>query len=183
MEGSIMRYLGLAIIIIVVLMVFFAGEVAVNANPLPRPPANIVYEPLSVMINGQRISPGDSLLVVIGIAGFPDQMRAMRGKKDKTQDYIHLNYLSLGLSVDISSDTNIVQGIIIEDQRLKIPNFPFKIGDPYQKPYHLWGKGDNETPGYLTYWDRGVYLVIGDEGKIITIFLTQPGKEEEDTKK
>ena len=139
----------------------------------------VVYPPMALMINGQRIAPGDSLTIVFGILGFPDQMRAMRGK-DKAQDYIHLMYFSYDLSFDITSDTNLVQGIMLQDQKLKVPNMPFKIGEPYQKAIKLWGKADKESPGFICYWKRGVYLGVGDDGGINTILLTQPGKDKEE---
>jgi hypothetical protein len=173
-----MRYFGFAFLLIISGFLFSTAAVA---NPTTSGPPGVVYEPMGLMINGQRIVPGDSLTLVFGILGFPDQMRAMRGK-DKSQDYIHLMYFSYGLSIDISSDTNVVKGLLLEDQKLKVPNLPFRIGEPYQKAVKIWGKADKESPGFICYWKRGVYLGVGDDGGITYIFLTEPGKEKEEGK-
>jgi hypothetical protein len=181
-KEAAMRVLRITAILLVGLLLGLLGIQSGFAESGSKVP-EIVYPPMALMINGQRISPGDSLAIVIGNLGFPDQMRAMRGK-DKTQDYIHLMYFSYELSIDISSENNLVKGILLEDEKLKVPNLPFRIGEPYQKATKLWGKADKESPGFICYWKRGVYLGVGDDGGITYIFLTEPGKDkEEDTQK
>ncbi|MCL5036483.1 MAG: hypothetical protein M1269_05110 [Chloroflexi bacterium] len=163
-------------VFIVAVLIFIALVVSVNAAQEKEE-----YAASGVLINQQMISPGESLLTLIGVAGFPDHIRAMRGKENEN-DYILMNYYTYGVSFDITSDTNVIKGILIEENNIEIQGVPFKIGEPYKKAVDEWGKPDKEYPGVIVFWKRGIYFGVEEKGKISHIFITSPGKFDDEKK-
>jgi len=170
-----LRHPGIAVILLLIL--------ALSALPADLVWAQSPTQPIvGVKVNGQLISPGLDYADVMAIMGPPDQIRAMRGKEN-AGDYVNFHYGSYGLSIDISNEKNDIQGILVEDNRNALQGVPFKLGDNYQTAYQVWGKPDqtygpdgSAAPQWVCYWHRGVYLQVGDQGRITIIFLVMPGK-------
>lgn len=149
----------------------------------PRPaPAAEKLPKVSVMINGQAIAPGEVFQTLIGAAGPPDWVHAVRGK-EAANDYVLFSYDSIGLSVHIktvNNTNNVVGAIVVRQPQVGIENVPFKVGEDYHKVMTLWGQPDQQETGYMAYWKRGVYVGVGDDGRINSITVAPPGKLDED---
>lgn len=142
------------------------------------------YKPAGVIVGDAFIKAGMKVRYLWGIMGPPDQVWAMRGKDNVNQDYVKLDYYSHGLSFDINSMKNVVQGILIEQnsRTFQLKNCPFRIGQDYQIVLDSWGEPERKIQGTLAYWRRGVYIGIDDNKKISHIFITTPGKYEDEKK-
>ena len=143
------------------------------------------YSPAGVIVGKAFLKSGDKLPVLWGIMGPPDKIWAMRGKDDVNNDYVKLDYYSYGLSFDVNSNNNMIQGILIEENNriFKMKEVPFRIGQDYKDVIKSWGEPENTAPGILAYWRRGVYVGVDDSGKIAHFFITYPGKFEDEKKK
>ncbi len=131
-----------------------------------------------VVINGATLHPGDSLPLVMGVAGPPDFVKAVRNQRPE-DDYVMFQYPHLGVSFDINSSTNKIQGILVEGAASRLEGLPFRIGDNQLSVTSSWGRPERTETGLLVYWRRGVYLGLDDSGKIMRIFLTEPGRYSE----
>jgi len=142
------------------------------------------YKHAGVIIGKSFLKTGDKLSILWGVMGPPDKIWAMRGKDDVNQDYVKLDYYSYGLSFDINSITNSIQGILIEENNriFKLKGVPFGIGQKYKIVTQTWGEPENTAPGILAYWRRGVYIGVDDSGSIVHIFITAPGEFEDEKK-
>lgn len=134
---------------------------------------------IGIIINNAFIHPGQSVQEVWGIAGFPDRIRAVRGKALK-RDYVKCDYYTHEVTIDINSDTNTVQSILIEKNGVRLFGVPFKVGDPYEYAVKAWGQPEKKEPGYANYFKKGVVVGVGDTGIITLIHLSEPGKIEEE---
>jgi len=139
------------------------------------------FKPAGVMINNQFIYPGDTLLNLLGVAGFPDNLLAMRGQEPK-DDYIKLVYHSYRLSFNIASNQdNLVMGILIQGNQVKTQNLPFKIGSSLPEVVAQWGEPDTTQNNIIGYPMRGAIIMTDEAGKINNIYLYVPAKVEEDS--
>lgn len=141
-------------------------------------------EPAGVLIGEAFIKSGEKLPVLWGIMGPPDKIWAMRGKDDVNNDYVKLDYYSYGISFDINSNSNKIQGILIEENNriFKMKEVPFRIGQDSKEVISSWGDPENTAPGMLAYWRRGVYIGVDDSGNILHFFITDPGKFDDEKK-
>jgi len=147
-----------------------------------HPPQQETYAPAGVVINGMTIKPGEVLQMLFGAAGPPDWVQAVRGK-ESANDYVLFAYDSYGLSVHVNNQNNqnnVVGTIVVKSGSLQLENVPFKIGDDYKGVMSMWGQPDRQEPGFMAYWKRGIYVGVGDDGKITTITLAPPGKFDDD---
>ncbi|MEW6283432.1 MAG: hypothetical protein AB1758_32785, partial [Candidatus Eremiobacterota bacterium] len=140
-----------------------------QADRGPQPGAAGVY------LNGSVVRPGDQMGIVLGVAGPPDFVRAVRNQKPE-DDYVLFSYPHHGVSFDINSTTNRVQGILVEATEARLDGLPFRIGDTQQSVTSSWGQPERTEVGMLVYWRRGVYLGLDNSGRIIRVFLTEPGR-------
>lgn len=131
-----------------------------------------------VVINGATLHPGDPAALVMGVAGPPDFVKAVRNQRPE-DDYVMFQYPHLGVSFDINSVTNKIQGILIEGSASRLEGLPFRIGDNQLSVTTSWGRPERTETGLLVYWRRGVYLGLDDSGKIKRVFLTEPGRYQE----
>lgn len=143
------------------------------------------YPPSGVVIGEALITAGERLPILWGIMGPPDKIWAMRSKDDVNKDYVKLDYYSYGLSFDVNSNTNQIQGILIEENNriFKLKEVPFRIGQSHKDIIESWGEPENSEPGILAFWRRGVYIGVDDSGAVSYIFLTNPGVFEDEAKK
>lgn len=131
-----------------------------------------------VVVNGSTLHPGDPMALVMGVAGPPDFVKAVRNERAE-DDYVMFQYPHLGVSFDINSKTNKIQGILVEGSASRLEGLPFRIGDNQLSVTSSWGRPERTETGLLVYWRRGVYLGLDDSGKILRIFLTEPGRYQE----
>ncbi|GMU54472.1 MAG: hypothetical protein AMXMBFR33_36180 [Candidatus Xenobia bacterium] len=131
-----------------------------------------------VVVNGSTLHPGAPMPLVIGVMGPPDFVRAMRGQRQE-DDYVMFTYPNHGVSFDINSSTNKVQGILVEGSSARLEGVPFRIGDNQLSVTSSWGRPERTEVGMLVYWRRGVYLGLDDSGRILRVFLTEPGQFQE----
>jgi hypothetical protein len=154
------------------------------AAPVRRPAPEPPVQKAAILINGMAITPGEVLQMLMGAAGPPDYVQAIRGK-DVKDDYVMFAYDSYGISVhvkNINNTNNIVGAIVVRQNGISIENVPFKIGDDYKSVMNLWGQPDRQEPGFMAYWKRGVYVGVADNGLISNITLAEPGKFDDETK-
>lgn len=131
-----------------------------------------------VVVNGSTLRPGDPMALVMGVAGPPDFVKAVRNQRPE-DDYVMFQYPHLGVSFDINSSTNKIQGILVEGAASRLEGLPFRIGDNQLSVTTSWGRPERIETGLLVYWRRGVYLGLDDSGKILRVFLTEPGRFQE----
>ncbi|MCD4783333.1 MAG: hypothetical protein K8T10_05800 [Candidatus Eremiobacteraeota bacterium] len=189
------KYLKITIILAIIVGLMGTVSLAQYKKPRkPKGPASHIkvddeeYSSSGVLIGNSFIKPGDKLPILWGIMGPPDKIWAMRGKDDVNKDYVKLDYYSYGLSFDINSLSNEIQGILVEENNriFKMKEVPFRIGQEHKIVLQTWGEPENSQPGILAYWRRGVYVGVDDSGVISYLFLTKPGifeDEENDSKK
>jgi len=158
-------------------ILFFTGFLLLITVMMPYAKESSAYSQMGVIVNGQIITPGQDLLTVAGIAGFPDRIRAVRAKDEK-MDYVMLSYFTYGVTIDIQNDSNTVQGILVQENSVKLVGIPFKLGESAQQVNKIWGKPDAEYPGYLCYWKRGLYIGVDGSGRISHLMIVAPGSEE-----
>lgn len=145
-----------------------------GARPSPAPAAD---HPASGLKIGQDvIRPGEVLPMVFGIVGPPDQVRAMRSKKE-ADDYVMFSYFTQGFSLDINQK-NVVQGILVENREVDVSGVPFHVGDSKEAVLKAWGEPDRTQSKVMAYWHRGVYVSCDESGRVINLFLTAPGRVE-----
>jgi len=156
------------------------GLPAFSAPGQPGPkssPSPAIEHPASgLKIGSDVIRPGEVLPMVFGIVGPPDQVRAMRSKKE-ADDYVMFTYFTQGFSLDISQK-NLVQGILVEKREVEVSGVPFHVGDSKQEVLKAWGEPDRTQSKVMAYWRRGVYVSCDESGKVINLFLTPPGRVE-----
>ena len=172
----------LAALLIVLLLAIEPACAQFPAKPRRQAPEKPV-EKASVMINGQAISPGHVFQELLGAAGPPDHVQAVRSK-EVANDYVLFAYDSLGVTAHITvvnNTNNVVSAIVVKDARVKIDNVPFKVGDDYRGIAEIWGQPDRQEPGFVAYWKRGVYVGVGEDGRITNITIAEPGKFDDQT--
>ena len=184
-----------AVLIIALLMLTLVSSPLFAQYKKPRPAAKDAashikvdktkYAPAGVLIGEAFIKGGEKLPVLWGIMGPPDKIWAMRGKEDVNNDYVKLDYYSYGISFDINSNSNKIQGILIEENNriFRMKEVPFRIGQDSKEVINSWGDPENTAPGMLAYWRRGVYIGVDDSGSIIHFFITEPGQFDDEKKK
>lgn len=183
------KYLKTAIFLLII--VGCIGTVSLAQYKKPRKPSGPAshikvdeekHSSSGVIIGKSFIKPGEKLPVLWGIMGPPDKIWAMRGKDDVNKDYVKLDYYSYGLSFDINSLSNKIQGILIEENNriFKMKGVPFRIGQEHKIVFKTWGEPESSQPGILAYWRRGVYVGVDDSGVISYLFLTKPGVFEDE---
>ncbi|MFP4498122.1 MAG: hypothetical protein ACLFQV_07915 [Vulcanimicrobiota bacterium] len=174
------------IILLAVVLLFSVGsQVFAQEGKAGKPEIKIdetEYPPVVVKISNSIIKIGDSVEMVWGIMGPPDHIWAMRGKDNRDQDYVKMVYYSYGLNIDVTNLKNTVQGIMVEEnnQVYKLVNLPFKLGQTRQDVINEWGEPEKTIQNTLAYWKRGVYITTDDEGLITHIFISSPGKFEDE---
>lgn len=182
------------IVIAVLVLSLVQGDSCFAQYSKPRAPAGdeskvtvdeTSYNPSGVVIGQALLTPGEKLPVLWGIMGPPDKVWAMRSKDDVNQDYVKLDYYSFGLSFDINSNSNRIQGILIEENSrlFTLKEVPFKIGVNHKVVLDTWGDPETAEPGIMAYWRRGVYIGVDDSGDISYIFLAPPGVFEDEKEK
>lgn len=149
---------------------------APEARKAPTPAPN--FEPSGIAVGQDIIRPGEALSVLFGMAGPPDHVRALRGKKEK-DDYVMFSYYSQGFSIDINSADNRIQGILVESREVRLHGIPFHVGDDRDAALKAWGEPDRTDKGVMAYWRRGVYVGVGEGGRIVNLFIAPPGRVEE----
>ncbi|MGI5844270.1 MAG: hypothetical protein ACOX9B_08865 [Candidatus Xenobium sp.] len=147
-------------------------------QPATKPPPNQTaeYPASGLKIGSDVIRPGEVLPMVFGIVGPPDQVRAMRSKKE-ADDYVMFSYFAQGFSLDINQK-NHVQGILVESRGVEVSGVPFHVGDTKQDVLKAWGDPDRTQSKVLAYWRRGVYVSCDESDKVTSLFLTAPGQVE-----
>lgn len=165
-------------ILLLALGLWALSPVAFGAPSSPKPAASPTFAAAGISVGQHVIRPGEALPVVFGVAGPPDQVRAMRSKKE-TDDYVMFSYYSQGFSVDINSKDNRIQGILVENRQVKLDGVPFAVGDPKAAAEKAFGQPDRTEKGVMAWWRRGVYVGVDEGGRIVNIFLAPPGKIEE----
>lgn len=174
------------LLLALMLILLFAADPAAAQIHGPRRPApqkpEEVFPRAGVVINGITIMPGEVIQMLFGAAGAPDFVRAVRGK-EAGDDYVMFAYDSYGLSVHVSNhknQNNLVGVIVVKTQACKLENVPFSVGDDYKSVMEMWGQPDRQEPGFMAYWKRGIYVAVGDDGKISSITVAEPGKFDDD---
>lgn len=161
------------------LILLATGAAAWGQYPNAGPPQPALAPPVmktGVVIGGLTITPGEVMQELIGAIGPPDQVQAVRGRA-QADDFVMFTYDRYGISVHIHNgdQTNLVGAIVVKESKVKLHNVPFKVGDDYKSVMSLWGQPDQQEPGFLAYWKRGVYVGVGDDGRIVNITLAEPG--------
>lgn len=146
------------------------------AHPPPQAPPT-AYPKTGVKVNNNVITPGEDMQFLLGIAGPPDHVAPVRGK-EQTNDYVRFSYTTYGFSIRIKSvnnENNIVDSIVILQNNVQMVNVPFKVGDDYKAIMKIWGQPDQQEPGFMAYWKRGVYISVTTAGQVTGITLAEPG--------
>lgn len=144
----------------------------------PKPPE---IQKSGISVNNTTINPGVDLQTLFGVVGPPDHVDAVRGK-EPANDYVRFTYTTYGFSAHVktvNNQDNIVESLVILHNTVKLVNVPFRVGDDYREVMQAWGQPDQQEPGFLAYWKRGVYMAVDDKGIITGITLAEPGKVEE----
>lgn len=139
--------------------------------------------PVSAIKMGGKIQPGDDLQIVFSVAGPPDEILPMRAKsKAADDDYIHFIYRNR-FTININK-ANVVQSIMVFGNNVELVGVPFKIGQKTSDVLDKWKKPEREVSNMYIYYYRGVYIIWDKEtpGKIDKIYLTLPGKVNDDGK-
>lgn len=139
--------------------------------------------PVSAIKMGGKIQPGDDLQIVFSVAGPPDEILPMRAKsKALDDDYIHFIYRNR-FTININK-ANVVQSIMVFGNNVELVGVPFKIGQKTADVLDKWKKPEREISNMYIYYYRGVYIIWDKDnpGKIDRIYLTLPGKVNEDSK-
>ncbi len=125
-----------------------------------------------LIVGESVIYPGDKKEFIFSAFGVPERIYAMRGKGDKTKDYVKLYYQENDLSFDITNDDNTIRAILIKGDS-KIKNVPFKVGETYDSVKAKWGEPDRKEAGFANYSKKGVMFKVSDAGiiEIIAVFL------------
>lgn len=148
----------------------------------PRPPATTKqFQKTGIAVNRTAIYPGQDLPTLFGVVGPPDHVDPVRGK-EPTDDYVRFTYTSYGFSLHVKSlanRDNVVESIVILQNNVQLVNVPFKVGDDYRAVMQVWGTPDQQEPGFMAYWKRGVYVAVGEGGLVTGITLAAPGKVDE----
>ena len=134
-----------------------------------------------ISVNRTTLMPGVDLQTMLGIVGPPDHVDAVRGK-EPANDYVRFTYSSYGFSAHVktvNNQDNIVESMVILQNNVKLVGVPFKVGDDYHAVMQAWGQPDQQEPGFMAYWKRGVYMAVDDKGTITGITLAEPGKVED----
>lgn len=136
-----------------------------------------VYLPCGVTMGQQALRPGESLPVVFGVIGPPDQVQPMRSKSKKAEDdYVLFTYYDR-FSLHINKQ-NAVQSIQVFDRNMPLDGVPFKVGDVKATVLAKWGEPDRAVDKIDMYWYRGVYVMYDANEKIESLFFTAPGKSQ-----
>lgn len=151
-------------------------------QPSPRPPAAPAqnFPPAGLRIDQAIIRPGEALPIIFGVVGPPDQVRAMRSKKE-ADDYVLFSYFAQGFSLDIGQN-NRVQGILVESSEAVMDGVPFRVGATKATVMKAWGEPDRSQNNVLAYWRRGVYVGHDQAGTVVNVFLAPPGRTDEPDK-
>ncbi len=163
-------------LVLALLMAMPALAAPGQPGPKSSPSPTIDYPTSGLKIGRDVIRPGEVLPMVFGIVGPPDQVRAMRSKKE-ADDYVMFSYFTQGFSLDINQK-NLVQGILVENREVEVSGVPFHVGDSKQDVLKVWGEPDRTQSKVMAYWRRGVYVSCDESGKVINLFLTAPGRVE-----
>ncbi len=169
-----------------------SARVLAEAAPQKKAPSNAKVNnlkgpsapyPVSAIKMGGKIQPGDDLQIVFSVAGPPDEILPMRAKsKAPDDDYIHFIYRNR-FTININK-ANAVQSIMVFGNNVDLVGVPFKIGQKTADVLDKWKKPEREVSNMYIYYYRGVYIIWDKEnpGKIDRIYLTLPGKVDEDSK-
>jgi hypothetical protein len=135
------------------------------------------FQKSGITVNRTQIFPGQDLATLFGVVGPPDHVDAVRGK-EATDDYVRFTYRTYGFNAHVKSVNNrdnVVESIVILQNNVQLVNVPFKVGDDYRSVMQLWGQPDQQEPGFMAYWKRGVYVAVADNGQVAGITLAEPG--------
>lgn len=172
-----------------VALLFVAAPVHAQYPAKPRPPQRQPqskpktqeFQKSGISVNRTTINPGVDLQTLFGVVGPPDHVDAVRGK-EPANDYVRFTYTTYGFSAHVktvNNQDNIVESLVILHNTVTLVNVPFKVGGDYREVMQAWGQPDQQEPGFLAYWKRGVYMAVDDKGIITAITLAEPGKVEE----
>lgn len=156
---------------------------APSATKVNNPKEPSTSYPVSAIKMGGKIQPGDDLQIVFSVAGPPDEILPMRAKsKAPDDDYIHFIYRNR-FTININK-ANVVQSIMVFGNNVELVGVPFKIGQKTADVLDKWKKPEREVSNMYIYYYRGVYIIWDKDapGKIDRIYLTLPGKVNEDSK-
>lgn len=167
----LMRSVKILVIIITALIVIQAAQSAED------------FEPAGIILGDSVIAPGQKAVFVYGNLGFPENIYAIRSKKDQKDDYVKFNYEDHGLIITITNEENIIKAIYVLKRDTKLKGIPFKVGDSYDMVKKAWGEPDKKEQNYANYFHRGVLVRVSDDAKIDLIAIYKPGKIDYDEMK
>jgi hypothetical protein len=136
-----------------------------------------------VVLGDMLLKPGEKAVIAFSNLGFPEQMWAMRGRGEKSTDYIKFDYVDHGITLDITNDDNILRAIIVRKKGLKLKGVPFDVGQSWNKVKEMWGEPDKKEAGYANFFKKGVMVKVTDTGIIELIVIYKPGKIDYDEMK
>lgn len=154
------------------LLIFTLALFVLSLSTLP-----IFAKEIGIIINDKFIKPGDSVFYLVSQTGFPDGIKAVRGKNEEF-DFIVFIYKSKELRIDINNNTNLLQGIMVQNNDVKIEGMSFKIGDDFKEVIAVWGKPDVNFDADICYWEKGIYFKTDQSGRIIQIYIAEPNNKE-----
>ena len=128
---------------------------------------------IGIEIGKNFFKPGDSMFYIVSQLSMPDIIRAVRSK-DVTRDFIVFYYKSEDIRFDITNEDNIVMGIKVVNNDVKIKGLNFRIGDSIDKVLMDWGKPDYTEGSEYCYIKRGIYIKSSMDQKIEHIYITKP---------
>lgn len=166
-------------VLLILGLLLLAAPAALGQIPRqkPSPGSEPAFPPAGISVNDYVIRPGEQLSLVFGVAGFPDKVAAMRSRSGrKEDDYVLFSYLSNGFSIHIDSETNRIEGILVEDRRVRLEGIPFGIGASRLEVVSRWGQPERTQNRVMAYWKRGVYVVMDGRDKVTRLMLTEPGR-------
>lgn len=131
---------------------------------------------IGIILRKQLIKPGTPLVLVVSQIGFPDWVKAVRGRS-QNYDFIAFIYKEYALRLDIDNETNNLTAILLEDNLVKLNGIPFKIGDEIEKVIASWGEPELREKNVLCYYKKGVYIDLDYNKKIAKIYISTPGEE------
>jgi hypothetical protein len=166
-----------SVLAVVLLLCLLIGAPAAMAQAKGAAPKGN-FPPAAIKLGDDVIKPGEKLATIWALLGPADKIWAMRNKKDEKEDYVKLDYFTYGFSLDVVNTTNLVKGILVEENNnsVKLVNCPFRVGQDALAVTTAWGEPEKKISGTMAYWSRGVFVGVNEAGKITHMFITSPGK-------